>query len=132
MHLCKLQKITRRDRQFVVLVLEKTVCLSNINLSSITLNNTSIVCDVSKGSWRYFLFSLVASAVITMQLSIRSLMMSFVGDPMYPMKTLCRVKMYVLFTASSKIFSVSRPCYYYCRVWDRLLCYCLVVARKPP
>ena len=53
-------------------------------------------------------------------------MVSFVNDPMYPMKTLCREKMYVLSNASSNIFvSASSMLFWFsCMIWASALPYC--------
>ena len=46
-------------------------------------------------------------------------MMSFVDDPMYPVKTLCRAKIYVMSTASSTIVfsAVSMILLFSCMQW---------------
>ena len=105
MHLSKLQTISRRDRPFVVLLLERAVCLPHYHI----IPCHQIPWRIQKLDMRCpriiegFFLSLISSSIICTYLVIRWFMISFVDGPMYPVNTLCGSKMYVLSTDSSTI-----------------------------
>ena len=128
-NICRFQKSSQHYGKFYRLFWrEWCVYLTGISYPVIgDLKNTFIVCDLPKGYWRVLLFISMPDALIRPYHAIIWFMMSFINDPIHPVKTLWSLKNYVLFTTLITIFLDLRPYCYGWHVCDGIPCVPLVV-----